>query len=285
MERSRRWVLVVSALAIAAILLLAAGLSSVELLPGRPLPRGGEQGQGGALPFASLPVGVIAFLIRAFGFVMLVLLPLALIYVLVSPDARRRVLYRLGLLTWLIALFLLLRANSDFLRSLQVQPTNPALPSDVELPALEFSASPSPILIWISTAALALLLAAAVVTSLWVLWRRRRKPDAVEKLADEARGALHALSTGADVEDTIMRCYFDMARILERERGIARTEAMTPREFEGRLKELGLPAGHVEQLTRLFEAARYGQWIAGEQEKRQAIASLTAIAESSRSAS
>lgn len=284
-ERGRLWVLIASGVAIAAVLLLAAGLSNVELLPGHPLPRGEEPGQGGALSFASLPAGVVETLIRVFGFVILVLLPLALIYVVVSPDARRRVLYRLGLLAWLIALYLVLRANWDFLRALQVQPVVPALPSDVDLPPLQFPASPSPILVWISTVGLALLLAAAVVAALWFVWHRRRRPDAVERLAGEARGALNALSLGADVEDTIMRCYFDMGRILEQERGIARTEAMTPREFEGRLKELGLPAQDVEQLTRLFEAVRYGRWVAGEQEKRQAMACLTAIAESSRGAS
>jgi len=285
-ERSRLWVLLASALAIAAILLLAAGLSSVELLPGQPLPRGGEPGQDGLLSGESMPTRVLQLLIRVFGFVVLVLLPLALIYVIVSAEARRHVLYRLGLLAWLIALYLVLRANSDLLRSIQWEQPGAALPSDVELPALEFTSNPTPALIWISTVGLALLLAAALVGGFWILWRRRRrKPGTLEQLAGEARGALDALSAGADVEDTIMRSYFEMARILEQERGITRAEAMTPREFEGRLKELRLPAQDVEKLTRLFEAVRYGRWVPGEQEKRQAMACLTAIAESSRGAS
>jgi cbb3-type cytochrome oxidase subunit 3 len=285
MERSRLWVLVASALAIAAILLLAAGLSSVELLPGRPLPRGEEQAQGGFFSGGGLPTRLVQSLIRIFGFIVLVLLPLALIYVIVSPEARRRVLYRLGLLTWLIALYLVLRANGDFLRSIQLEPPAAGLPAEGELPGLDFSASPTPALIWISTVGLALVLAGVLVAVFWLLWRRRRKPSTLAQLAGEARGALDALSAGADVEDTIMRSYFEMARILEQERGITRAEAMTPREFEDRLKALSLPAGDVEQLTRLFEAVRYGRWVAGEREKREAIACLMAIAESSRGGS
>ena len=285
-ERSRLWVLLAAVLAIVALLLLAAGLSSVELLPGRPLPRGGEPAEGGFFSGGGLPTRLVQALIRVFGFIMLVFLPLALIYVLVSAEARRRVLYRLGLFAWLIALYLLLRANSDLLRSFQLEPSGGPLPSEGELPALAFTSDPTPALVWISTVGLALLLAVALVGGFWMLWRRRRrKPDALEQLAGEARGALDALSAGADVEDTIMRSYFEMARILEQERGITRAEAMTPREFESRLKELGLPAGDVEQLTRLFEAVRYGHWVASDQEKRQAIACLTAIAESSRGAS
>jgi hypothetical protein len=59
---------------------------------------------------------------------------------------------------------------------------------------------------------------------------------------------------------------------------------MTPREFEMRLEEAGIPTTQVRRLTRLFEEVRYGDKRLGEQEERQAIVSLTSIVRFCRSA-
>jgi hypothetical protein len=77
-----------------------------------------------------------------------------------------------------------------------------------------------------------------------------------------------------------MRCYFEMNRILGQQRGLSRSVTMTPREFEQELRGAGLPEADVEQLTRLFESVRYGARIPDKQQERQAVACLTAIAES-----
>jgi hypothetical protein len=131
---------------------------------------------------------------------------------------------------------------------------------------------------------LAVLLSAGLVGIAWFIWRRSRRPAGpLEQLAQEARQALVALEGGADVQDTVMRCYFEMSRILSEQRGISRSETMTPREFELRLKGAGLPDGDVEQLTRLFESVRYGARVPGEQEERQAAACLRAIAKACKS--
>ena len=74
-----------------------------------------------------------------------------------------------------------------------------------------------------------------------------------------------------------MRCYYDMVRVLNEERGITRPRAMTPREFEERLRELGIPDEPVRRLTRLFEEVRYGAKTPGESEEEQAIFCLNAI--------
>jgi hypothetical protein len=131
---------------------------------------------------------------------------------------------------------------------------------------------------------LALFVSAVLVTTAWLIWRSRLKPpDSLEQLAREAQGALDALKGGADLKDTVIRCYFEMSRVLNEERGIRRERAMTPREFEVRLSELGLPEQHVVQLTRLFEGVRYGSRVTGEREADQAVASLTAIVDACRS--
>jgi hypothetical protein len=52
---------------------------------------------------------------------------------------------------------------------------------------------------------------------------------------------------------------------------------MTPREFEDRLINRGLPGESIKTLTRLFEQVRYGSLNANPGEEDQAVACLTDI--------
>lgn len=116
----------------------------------------------------------------------------------------------------------------------------------------------------------------------WRLWHnRRRSEETLDLLAREARSAVEALRSGGDIRNVIIRCYFEMVQVLNRQRGITRKEGMTPREFERRLFELGLPVEPVTKLTRLFESVRYGAKDLGEVEERQALAYLEAIVQAS----
>jgi hypothetical protein len=113
-----------------------------------------------------------------------------------------------------------------------------------------------------------------------VIWRRvtaGRRSSPLEMLAMEAQEAIEELRAGADLKDTVMRCYFEMSRILGEERGLRRKEAMTPREFEMTLKTAGLPGPPVERLTQLFETVRYGAHTPEAQEENEAVACLEAI--------
>jgi hypothetical protein len=102
-------------------------------------------------------------------------------------------------------------------------------------------------------------------------------------LAGPAEEAIAAIRVGADLKDTVMRCYFEMGRVLREQRGISRDQAMTPREFEQYLAQEGLPRKPVGQLTRLFEMVRYGAKAVGKREELQAIDCLTAIVNACRS--
>jgi hypothetical protein len=77
--------------------------------------------------------------------------------------------------------------------------------------------------------------------------------------------ALAALESGAELHNVVLRCYEEMTRLLNEARGIRRPQAMTAREFELTLTQLGLPEEPVVSLTRLFEEAR-------------SVQSLTAVA-------
>ena len=99
----------------------------------------------------------------------------------------------------------------------------------------------------------------------------------MDALADEAQQAISAIQSGSRLEETITRCYREMCRVLQEERGIERGVAMTPSEFEEVLAGRGMPKQAVHQLTHLFEDIRYGSKPAGPREEQIAIDSLTAI--------
>lgn len=106
--------------------------------------------------------------------------------------------------------------------------------------------------------------------------QRYRKPP-LELVARDAEATLAEIRAGVEVKDAVMRCYLDMSNTLIRQRGLARDEGMTPREFEEVLVEEGLPPESVDRLTRLFERVRYGAREASEEDKLEATAALEEI--------
>jgi hypothetical protein len=145
-----------------------------------------------------------------------------------------------------------------------------------------FIADPPQWLIITITAAFVALLLGVI----WFLWLRRPQsqepPEKLltgELLAKEARQAVLALQTGRDFKNTVMECYLKMNQVLSKQRGIHRQKAMTPREFENHLREIGLSNEHIRRLTRLFEKVRYGTDLPGRPEEQEAVACLRAIVE------
>jgi hypothetical protein len=277
-RRNKLRTLILSGVAIVAIVLLSAGLSELELLPGQPFSLGGAgfEAQG----FGPSPVVEIIMTLGRVLFVLAwLLLPAAIIYLIKSPEFRKRVLKSLlSMLLFLTIVYLFMRVWSGFDRGQEIQfpgvlsPPEPLSPA----PTAEFVADPSQWLVLAASLALAVLLVASLVGIAWFFWRRRRPESSLGRLA---RDALQALEAGANLKNTVIRCYFQMARVLDEQRGIRRQQSMTPREFERRLEGEGLPGEPVRQLTRLFEEVRYGTMVPGEREERQAIASLRAIVE------
>jgi membrane protein implicated in regulation of membrane protease activity len=279
-QRKRLQALLFSAIAIVAIVVLAAGLSGVRLQPGQPFPLSGfAQEGGGAGP--QFGAQILFFLLRVFFLVIWVLTPLAIIYIIISPKARKRVLRELvAMLPFLMLLYLLMRAGPGLLsRGEQLEPASQALPTPVPAsPAFEpVTAAPG----WLVSAlslGLALLIVAPLVVAIWLLWRRRhRRTGRLERLAQEAEEAIAAIQAGADLRDAVIRCYVEMARVVREQRGIRRRSTMTAREFQVYLEEAGLPGEDVRRLTRLFENVRYGSKPTGPDEERQAVTALAAI--------
>jgi hypothetical protein len=116
----------------------------------------------------------------------------------------------------------------------------------------------------------------------WVFssWRTLSRPDDLVIL--EAEQALQALRSGADFNNAIIRCYQQMSFALQAEQGIEKSDSMTAREFERHLAAKGIPRAPVEQLTQLFEAARYGNQHSRPGDEQAALSCLRAIVEFSR---
>jgi len=272
-------------IAVVAMLLLSTGLSGLDFLPGRPFSLEGYPPFEVEHPPPLPGRDILLFIVRVVYFLALALLPILIIWLIVSPEARKALLKQLlRLLPILIILYLAINRLRGILgTATEITFQGPASPADgsaVSSPTDTFAANPSQWLVLVASLGVALLLTILVVGIAWSVWWRHRRPrHPLERLAQEAQNALDALWAGGDLKNVVIRCYLEMNRIVSEQRGIRRDQAMTPREFEHYLEEKGLPGEPVRQLTRLFEEVRYGTLIPGENEKRKAVASLAAIVE------
>jgi hypothetical protein len=293
-DRTRRWAVSLLGLALVAMVLLAAGLSDLELLPGRAAVRVQVPAEIEASSQPAVSDVLLNLLYVVLSILTIILAGFFVFYLLFSADRRKRLLIALGLVISLLVLWFISRAEPRAPPSAQQAPAATAaptaalatpLPAEGEAITIDLNVAPPAWLVWLGAGVLALVIVGALVAIAWLFWARRQAAAApLQDLAREAERAMDALEAGADVNDTIMRCYFQMSHILQQQRHIVRPQAMTPREFERGLRGAGLPREPVAQLTRLFEKVRYGAGAPDEHEERQAISCLAAVAEACRSA-
>ena len=283
-------------IALVAMLLLSAGVSELELLPGESAPGTEVESESmGGIPTEIDEVLRTAF--RVFAAIIVVGLPVVIISSLLTPEARKNLLKGMVPLILLgLLVYGAFRASSNLEEALQPTPTA-AAGTPEPTPASEAvtgvvieetsgidTAAPE-WLIWAAIVTLALILALVLVGAVRLLFRYRvRQPSPLAELAEQAEDAAEAIRAGADLHDTILLCYYRMSQTLQERRGIWRERAMTPREFETYLARSGIPVEHVRRLTRLFEKVRYGAKAIEAEDERQALSSLGAIVEHCRSA-
>jgi hypothetical protein len=267
-------------LTIAGLVILVGSLSQIEFHPGQPfsLEHGGESGSDADLQSLGEPLflmmrGVLGLAIAA--------LPLYVIVSLITAKGRQRLLADIvALLTWLVIIWLFrLSAQPGANRGDLAFPALPPLgDASSSAPTATFVADVPQWLTWLA----GLVVASLIVGVAGVIWMKRhargqRSARVLDQLAQEAQAAIDTLEAGGDLNDTVIRCYFEMSQVLHREQGIQRAAAMTVREFEGALRSKGFPAQPVHVLTRLFEEVRYGNRRPDEWEEQMAIDSLSAI--------
>lgn len=96
-----------------------------------------------------------------------------------------------------------------------------------------------------------------------------------------ARGLARArerLRLGDRDRDAILDCYEEMCSFFsDASASESAAEALTPREFAGLLKARGAPAAELDELTALFELARYSELPCGPAERAAAADALRRI--------
>jgi hypothetical protein len=265
-------------LATLALILIAAALPQLELLPGLPLP-GIETARTTEHVDDTTTVTIsVGTYMKALLEVVTALVVAFVAYRLIMGVPWRDVLIP-GLA--IAALGLILLSILFALQGVRIKPELEA--PQVLPPALAPTGEPlGPLpvaLIWLVWIGLAV---ALVLLGAWLAYRRHADRPAGDPLRLEAEHALQALRTGRDLANVIVHCYRQMTVALQEECGLARGEAMTAREFERLLQARGIPYEPVHQLTRLFEAARYGSRRPGPDEEGQAVECLSAIVQYSR---
>ena len=240
------------------IMLIAAALPQLELNPGNPFQF--RQNTTGALPTESIttPTISVSTFVRA---MILIALALGITYcgfLMVRgtsfKELLRSVLSIMGLgvaaSVPIIVIFALVHVHIA-LGSGEAE----ILPPVAGIDALPLGALP-PFLIWLASAALALAIL-VLGYCLW-RWRVRAKSDGARLGPKEVDQAVRALEMGSGPKNVIVHCYEQMSLALKQDESIDLAETMTAREFECLLNEKEIPRAPVHQLTRLFEAARYG---------------------------
>jgi hypothetical protein len=244
-------------LTLLATILIAATLPRLELQPGIPLPAWESQTQALPTETEMFPLISVNTFIRALLGILLASAFLYSLYKVIRGASWKEVLRSFRYVAILGLVILVVSVILFALLHLPVT-TLPSVP-EILPPALAIKgpklAPLPPSLIWLVWIGLGLVTGLLIV---WILrWQgqRRRSQDA---LAWEAERALQALKSGEGFKNVIVRCYREMGLVLQRERGIELEQSMTAQEFECLLEARGIPHAPIDQLTRLFEAARYG---------------------------
>ncbi|NLE99530.1 MAG: DUF4129 domain-containing protein [Anaerolineales bacterium] len=283
-KQTKIQILAALSVAVVVLIVLSASLAQVEFRAGKSFHLGNPEAVV-AGESASLQGGdTILRVLRGMLALVLALLPIYIIFNLLTREGRGRLIADLVALLVIVLLFSLVPDNLE-----APEAETPVLPETAEeapggllttQPIDEFVAEVPPWLDLVAVAALAALIAGVVVGVVWWISKRKAKPTPagpLEQLASEAQEALDALRAGRDVRDTVIRSYIRMSEVVQQARGVRRERVMTPYEFELYLAQHGFPHEPIETLTRLFEKSRYGHEAASAEDEQAAIASLRAI--------
>ncbi len=266
-------------LALIATILIGAGLPRLKLQPGLPLPsfEGGEiiAPKTESVPLVHIQVSDL------FKILLILLLASFLIYLIYRAVAG---LSWKGLLSSMLpTIFITLVVFGILFLVISLLPKSQpvALPEVLPTPAPVVRAplGPAPsILLWVAGIALA---AVAVFLGLSLV-RARADNSRASMLELEIENARQDLLSGLDFKEVILQCYQRMSVALQHEQQIEREAFMTTGEFERLLKEKGVPPEPVHQLTRLFDAVRYGHWQPNPSDEKNALQALEDILRYSR---
>lgn len=221
--------------------------------------------------------------LQIIGALVLLAVPVYLILAVVDKKYRKSLVRNLLIVAGYVLLIRMIRPGAGVE---EIEEQNEGPPADFvpdNLPPLddplEFLPPETPDYMVLAVIfVLALLISTAAVMFYLRIQRKRKKQfEDIDQLVEEAQEAVDSIRAGEDFKESILRCYYRMSAVLQKERRILRQDSMTPREFELSLSRLGLPAVPVRNLTRLFEDVRYGSLVKGQRDQELAVISLMEI--------
>jgi hypothetical protein len=276
MRRRQGFLFFYLCVAIGALTLLAAGLSQLSFRPGRSFILSGDQAPDASSSAPAASMGDLGYWRMLLTAIVLVVLGYFVLTLIFSAKLRWQILRRIAQVLLVVLLFYLIlsRLIGTPERLLPPQPaadTPPPAQTPTGEPLPAFVAQPAPWLV----ALVSLTLAALLIAGIWYFWRRSR--PVANPVTALAQAAIASIQAGGDVQSVVLRCYLEMSHVLGQQRGIERAPAMTPREFAQHLAASGVRDEHIQQLTRLFEGARYGAQPPSARDERAAVECLTAI--------
>ncbi|HEY9527989.1 MAG TPA: DUF4129 domain-containing protein [Anaerolineales bacterium] len=262
-------------------MMIAANLSQLEFQPGMPLPRL-ESGRVVAVPIEEEPVVSISaptFILVLIGLILTAVTLYSMVQLFRGADWKsvsdvlRPILIVSGVVACIVFLFTLFPGSDSY--TPEVLPVSTPGPVVTSPPG---TAPPS--LLWPVGIGLFVI---SVLVLVWI-FTSSRQASPMELVGLEAEKARQALKTGVHLRDVILHCYTQMSLALKQEQGIERKDFMTTGEFENLLETAGVPHEPIHQLTRLFDAVRYGNWQPNPVDEQMAIQCLEAIMLYSRNA-
>jgi hypothetical protein len=263
-------------LIVLAVLVSAPSLTGLQLQSGQPLPSGvNEQSftEQGSSPTQFEPSSYS--FIKGILSLLFVLITLFLFFnLLVHLDWKRSIL---SVIFLIVLAFLLIVIPKPTFNSTPANSQSEGIPLESNPVAANAPLNAPPqALVWVVIIGLA---AVMILGAAWWMTRKRNPVPVVDPIGAEAFIALHALESGEDLNNVLIRCYRQMSLILQQEQMIERDETMTAAEFEQYLSGRGLPQEPIQQLTGLFEKARYSDLALDEQDAEIGWNCLSAISE------
>lgn len=279
---TKRKTLILLGLVVMTTIIIAASLPQLELQPGMPLPRL-NNGQLVAPPTevdAPAVISVNKFLIILIAVVLAGVTLYSVFRRLrgaewkdISAFIRSALVIGVFLCGFVFLIMLIPSSGS--------QATAEIIPTPIPEPPVTAPLGSVPTaLLWLVGFGL---LGISLLVGVWIL-KPARRTRPIELVGAEAEKNWRALKTGQDLKGVIIKCYQQMSLALEKEQGIERKDFMTTGEFETTLEAAGMPHDPIHQLTRLFNAARYGHWQPSAVDEQDAIQCLEAIMVYSRGA-
>jgi hypothetical protein len=256
-HRTKQAALLSMVIALLGLLLLAASISDLQFRAGTPFPGSTQDGPADGPDTLHLQVAPKA--LSTMEIVLGTLLLLGAAYLL----ARLVGLASVRNIAWVVLAAAILVALFSILPAIPTGEPS-ATPDDSPAPAIDSS----PIYLvsplgktpaeFIQIAAAGLLIGMGLVAL--HSWKQAKAASrATGALGHEAESALHALANGQEFSNIIIRCYMRMMEVLRSERSFQRQEQMTVREFQDWLESNGIPPRPIQELSSLFEKARYSK--------------------------